>query len=137
MKGGKVYACDISDEMIAWMNKNIPAESKGSVIPVRMEETHVPLPGDTADLVFMINLHHELEDPIRILKESRRLLKPKGRVLVIDWKKEEMPEGPPLEIRVAEETIESHMLEAGFLGIRKYAALPYHYFLLGEKGAEL
>jgi SAM-dependent methyltransferase len=137
MKNGKVYACDISAEMISWMNDNLPAESKGIVIPVRMQETSVPLPDGTADLVYMINLHHELEDPQRILEESLRLLKKGGKVMVIDWKKEGTPEGPPLELRVREETIESHMRDAGFSEITKYAALPYHYFLIGKKNSAL
>lgn len=130
---GKVYACDISSEMISWMNDNLPAESRGIVIPVKMEETSVPLSGGIADLVYMINLHHELEDPGMILRESFRLLKESGKVIVIDWKKEETPEGPPLEHRVAEETIESHIRDAGFPEITKYRELPYHYFLIGKK----
>jgi len=133
MKKGKVYACDISDELLAWMNDNLPAESKGIVIPVKMEESSVPLPDGTADLVYMINLHHELEEPLRILEESRRLLNEGGKLMLIDWKKEETPEGPPIEIRVTEETIEDQMHASGFGNIKKHAVLPYHHFLIGEK----
>jgi ubiquinone/menaquinone biosynthesis C-methylase UbiE len=133
MKKGKVFACDISDELLAWMNDNLPAESKGVVVPVKMAESSVPLPDGTADLVYMINLHHELEEPLRILEESRRLLKEGGKLMIIDWKKEETLEGPPLEIRVAEETIENQMLASGFANITKHAVLPYHHFLIGGK----
>ena len=135
MKKGKVYACDISDKMLAWMDDNLPIESKGIVIPIKMEESSIPLPDDSADLVYMINLHHELEEPLKILEESRRLLKNGGKLMIIDWKKEETPEGPPLEIRVAEVTIESQMRKSGFSNINKYADLPYHHFLVGEKKA--
>ncbi len=137
MKNGKVYACDISGEMVSWMNGNLPEESKGIVIPTKMEETSVPLSAGIADLVYMINLHHELEDPVMILKESFRLLKKGGKVVVIDWKKEETPEGPPLGHRVDERTIESHVRDAGFSEIAKYKELPYHYFLIGEKNSEI
>ena len=133
MKKGKVYACDISDEMLSWMEDNLPSESKGRVIPVKMEESSVPLPDAMADLVYMINLHHEFEEPLRILEEALRLLTRGGKLLILDWKKEQTPEGPPLEIRVTEEAIESQMRKAGFRGIIKYAVLPYHYFLVGEK----
>lgn len=133
MKEGKVYACDISDEMLLWMQENLPSESKGRVIPVKMEESSVPLPDAMADLVYMINLHHELEQPQKILGEARRLLKSAGKLLIIDWKKEEMPEGPPIEIRVDEEIIASQMLGAGFRDIIRYAVLPYHHFLVGKK----
>jgi ubiquinone/menaquinone biosynthesis C-methylase UbiE len=133
MKKGKVYACDISDEMLSWLEDNLPSESKGRVIPVKMEESSVSLPDDMADLVYMINLHHELKEPLRIIEESRRLLKKGGKLLIIDWKKEQTPEGPPMEIRVTEETIDSQMLKAGFRDVIKYAVLPYHYLLVGEK----
>ena len=133
MKKGKVYACDISDELLAWMNDNLPAESKGVVIPVKMGESSVPLPDGTADLVYMINLHHELEEPLRILEESRRLLNEGGKLMIIDWKREDTPEGPPLDIRVTEKTIEDQMLASGFVNVTKHAVLPYHHFLIGEK----
>jgi len=48
----------------------------------------------------MINLYHELEDPLKMLEESRRLLKKGGKLMIIDWKKGETPEGPPLELRL-------------------------------------
>ena len=133
MKRGKVYACDISDEMLSWLEDNLPSESKGRVIPVKMEESSVPLPDDVADLVYMINLHHELEQPQRVLGEALRLLTRGGKLLIVDWKKEQTPEGPPTEIRVTEETIESQMLKAGFRDIIKYAVLLYHYLLIGKK----
>ncbi|HUO76473.1 MAG TPA: hypothetical protein VMU21_02755, partial [Thermodesulfovibrionales bacterium] len=69
----------------------------------------------------------------KILREALRLLRRGGKLLIIDWKKEQTPEGPPLEIRVTEEAIESQMLKAGFRDIVKYAVLPYHHFLVGEK----
>jgi ubiquinone/menaquinone biosynthesis C-methylase UbiE len=133
MRTGKVYACDISDELLEWMRDNLPSESKGIVIPVKMEETSVPLSDSIADCVYMINLHHELEEPLRILEESRRLLKKSGKLMIIDWKKEKTPEGPPLELRVTEETIRSQMLSRGFSDIVSHRDLLYHNFLIGEK----
>ncbi len=129
---GMVYACDISDEMFKWMNDNLPKESKGVVIPVKMDENSVPILDGTADLVYMINLHHELEEPLRIIRDSRRLLKKGGKLIIIDWKKEITPEGPPLELRVQATTIELQMRKCGFSSIHKYAVLPYHHFMIGE-----
>jgi ubiquinone/menaquinone biosynthesis C-methylase UbiE len=132
IKNGKVYACDISEKMLTWIKDNLPTESKGIVIPVKMEEGLVPLPDGIADLLYMINLHHELEEPLKMLEESRRLLKKGGKLMIIDWKKGETPEGPPLELRVKEATIESKMRKSGFSNISKYAVLPYHHFLVGK-----
>ena len=135
LKAGKVYACDISEIMIAWMENNLPLESRGVIIPLKMTESSVPLPDGIADLVYMINLHHELEEPVMVINESLRLLQDGGELMIIDWKKEETPEGPPLSIRVTAETIERQMLACGFTNIRKHDILPYHNFLVGQKSS--
>jgi ubiquinone/menaquinone biosynthesis C-methylase UbiE len=133
LKGGKVYACDVSETMLEWMEKNLPQETKGIVIPLKMKESSVPLSNCIADLVYMINLHHELEEPERVVREAFRLLKHGGKLMIIDWKKEEMPEGPPLSIRVTEGTIREHVRKAGFIGITTYNVLRLHNFVVGQK----
>lgn len=133
MPGGKVYACDISDIMVRWMNENLPTDVRGVVEPLMMEETKVPLDSGIADLVYMINLHHELESPAAIMSESLRLLKKGGKLMIIDWKKEETPEGPPLEIRVTRDAIISDMGAAGFRNITSHAVLQYNHFVVGER----
>jgi ubiquinone/menaquinone biosynthesis C-methylase UbiE len=133
MNGGRMYACDVSDIMVEWMKDNLPLKQKDSVIPLKMEESSVPLPDGAADLVYMINLHHELDEPEKITREAYRLLGKGGRLAVIDWKKTDTPEGPPLSIRVTVETIEDHMRSAGFLQIKDHSILAFHSFVTGTK----
>ncbi|MEW6117744.1 MAG: class I SAM-dependent methyltransferase [Nitrospirota bacterium] len=133
MKKGKVYACDISDIMIEWMKENLPPAYDGRVIPLKMGESAVPLRDGIADMVLMINLHHELEEPAKIIAEAYRLLGGGGKLMIIDWKKEETPHGPPVSIRVEEETILSQMKQGGFSNITSHKILPYHNVVVGEK----
>lgn len=129
LKGAKVYACDISDTMLQWMRDNI---KQSEIIPTKMEESSVPLADGIADLVYTINLHHELDEPLKIMAVCKRLLRPGGKLAVIDWKDSETPEGPPIGIRVSEAQIESQMLKCGFTDIVKHAMLPYHHFVVGS-----
>lgn len=133
MEHGKVYACDISDAMLDWMKNNLPDELKGIVIPTKMEDSSVPLPDGIADMVYMINLHHELDEPAKIASEAYRLLKKGGKLMILDWKKEETPEGPPVSIRVTAEDISADMNKGGFLNIARHNVLRYHHFMVGEK----
>ncbi|MDA8168760.1 MAG: class I SAM-dependent methyltransferase [Nitrospiraceae bacterium] len=130
---GKMYACDISDAMIDWMNENLPADARDSVVPVKMEESSVPLPDGMADLVYMINLHHELYEPEKVIAECHRLLKGGGNLMIIDWKKSETPYGPPVSIRVDADTIAAQMQKGGFSGVKVHGVLPYHSFVVGTK----
>ncbi|WP_462269990.1 class I SAM-dependent methyltransferase [Desulfobacter sp.] len=110
---GKVYACDISETMVAWMRQNI-CNTHPDVIPVKMEESSVDLPDGEADLVFMIALHHELHEPAKMLVECGRLLKPGGKILIMDWKKSEMNQGPPISIRCDVSDVKQQLVHAEF-----------------------
>lgn len=133
MRSGKIYACDTAPEMVAYMQEHIGPTHKSRIVPVQSEETRIPLPTGLADLVYMINLHHELDAPDLLLAETRRLLKTGARVLIVDWKPEETPEGPPLSIRVPPAVVTEQLKRAGFSHQPAPDPLPFHYICLGRK----
>ncbi len=128
----KLYACDISDVMLAWLQQNV-CPSYPTIVPVKMAAQAVPLPDQVADLVYMINLHHELDEPVDLLRECRRLLKDGGKLLIADWKKQEMAEGPPAEIRCLPEEVKSDVEQAGFRNGIVHEELVKHFLLVAEK----
>ena len=132
MDRGKAYACDTAPEMIEWMNVNILPENP-FIETVLLKDETLPLPEDTADLVFMINLHHELDSPVKTLKESLRVLKTGGKILIIDWKKIEMSEGPPVEHRIRDKTVKEQLQRAGFSCISTDTSLEKHYLITAQK----
>lgn len=130
MRNGVVYACDISEEMLAMLKNELGDAVVKNVTPVKMDEVGVPLPDGIADGVLMQNLHHEFDNAVDNLKECRRLLKPGGIVAVIDWKPMETEGGPPLEIRVDAKKIEKDMANAGFNEVKSLDVFPYHNFII-------
>ncbi len=113
----KIYACDISSTMIEWMQQNV-VPAYPAIIPLEMQENQVPLQDQVADLILMVNLHHELEDPGLMLAECRRLLRGEGGIAICDWKKEEMDSGPPGSIRLSSQQVKKQLKQAGFEEIR-------------------
>ncbi|MFO7977245.1 MAG: class I SAM-dependent methyltransferase, partial [Bacteroidales bacterium] len=109
----RIYACDISATMIEWMQENV-VPAYPDITPLEMHENKVPLQDQVADLILMVNLHHELEDPALMLAECRRLLREGGRIAICDWKKEEMDSGPPATIRISARQVEKQLEQAGF-----------------------
>lgn len=127
-----IYACDISATMLDWIEENIVPRYP-SIYPVKSEEARLPLGDEIADLVFSINLHHELESPSQILEEAFRILKVGGKALVIDWKKQDMAEGPPTHIRCVAEEVGRQMEKAGLKHIQISNKLEKHFFVIGQK----
>ncbi len=134
VKNGKIIACDISDSMIQWMKTNISPQYP-NIVPLAMTESAVPLEDGIADLVYMINLHHELDNPQAILAESFRILKDIGTICIVDWKKEEMSEGPPQHIRYVPEQVKDQLVNTDFQNIHVYTEMSKHFFVVAEKGS--
>ncbi|MGA9537072.1 MAG: class I SAM-dependent methyltransferase [Desulfobacterales bacterium] len=132
LKPSSMYACDISDIMINWVNENVLPKHP-HIIPVKSEEHFVPLDDKIADLVFMINLHHELDNPLQTVEESYRILKPGGEIFIVDWKKEDMPEGPPEKIRSLPEQVKNELIKSGFSDVKIFNKLPKHFLVVGKK----
>lgn len=130
IKEGIIYACDSSDVMIQWMQENITDKN---IMPLKCSEASVELPDCVADLVYMINVHHEILEPEKFLDETRRLLKTGGKIVIIDWKAEEMKDGPPLDIRISDKIMIEQLLKTGFINIVNNNILPLHSFITGQK----
>ncbi|MFT5701395.1 MAG: ubiquinone/menaquinone biosynthesis C-methylase UbiE [Desulforhopalus sp.] len=127
-----MYACDVSETMITWIGENVVPEHP-AIIPVKTEGVIVPLEDGIADVVFMINLHHELDDPLSVMDEVFRILRPGGKVLVVDWKKKDMDEGPPADIRYLPHVVEEQLTRNGFNTVFSTDELEKHFIVIGTK----
>ncbi len=84
--------------------------------------------------MLIVDTYHEIEDPVPLLRNIARSLKPQGRVGVIDFKKDGLGPGPPIDERVDPETIVRDAEAAGLRLVRRETFLPYQFFLvLGRK----
>lgn len=128
----QVYALDIADEMIEWMEEHLVADYPG-VKPMKMEESSVPLSDRIADGIIMINLHHEFHEPDTFLQECYRLLNNKGKMAIVDWAKKETEHGPPVSKRYSISVIINQLKKAGFQNVESYEELPSHFLILAEK----
>lgn len=129
----RVYAADNHPAMVEWM-KEYRAPSVGErFVPVLSSEESVPLPDGTADLVVMINLHHELVSPSAIYAEAARLLKPGGQVLVADWAPGAEGGGPPQAVRSGAEDILGVLVNAGFVDGATHDGLTKHSLITARR----
>jgi SAM-dependent methyltransferase len=131
----EVYAADIEPVMIRWMFQHRPAALSGRLHPILAEETSVPLPTGDADLVVMINVHHELADAKASYREALRLLKIGGTLLLADWRPGDTGKGPPQAVRQSAQQISEILASVGFFEIAEHDGLPKHTLLTARKAA--
>jgi SAM-dependent methyltransferase len=130
-----VFAVDMHPAMVGWMIEHMPPELRDRIHPLLSGEDAVPLPTGEADLVVMINLHHELPEPLLNYREAMRLLRIGGTLLVADWKPGDATHGPPEHCRASAEQIFAVVSAVGFGEVRLHEGLPHHTLLTACKPA--
>lgn len=131
--GATVFAVDMEPRALRWIREHRPEVATGRIVPVASSEIHVPLDDGMADLVTMLNLHHELAEPDVMYREAHRLLRCGGHLLVVDWAPVESPKGPPLHVRIGGNDAVAHVTAAGFCDAEAHEGLPYHWLVTAEK----
>jgi len=100
LTSGTVYALDISDDMLSIIARKAAQAGADNVRCVKVTETGFNLPPGVADLVLMCSMLHGMPDKPRFLSDAAALLKPEGRIAVIEFHYRETPMGPPVPRRL-------------------------------------
>ncbi len=112
---GIVYALDAQDQMLQWIAAKIDKAGLTNIVLVHADATTTTLPQSSCDLYLTANVWHELEDREAVLAEARRVLKPAGRIAILDWRPDvERVAGPPLEHRIDSDDVQEELRKSGF-----------------------
>ena len=124
---GQVYAFDVQHEMIARVAERAATAGLDNVQAMLSKEAELPIPDEAVDVALLANVLHESPDRVKFLAEIGRTLRPGGVLGVVDWRKEEMPMGPPLADRLSTDQVETDLRAAGFEVEGPFTAGPRHY----------
>ncbi len=127
---GRVYAVDISPDMIRHLNRRVRDAGIRNVVPVLADPDDPLLPDASVDRFVIVDTWHHVEDQATYLALLKRMLKPGGQVVHIDFQKRELPVGPPPGMKIAREDLVKQMEAAGFKLAAEHSFLPYQYFLV-------
>ena len=127
---GRVYATDIQPEMLTLLKKKVDADKFANIELVLGTETDTRLPDGAIDLAVMVDVYHELSQPQAFLKSVRRALKKNGRLVLIEFRKEDprvpIREEHKMSIAEARQELEAE----GFTFDRVIDVLPWQHILI-------
>jgi ubiquinone/menaquinone biosynthesis C-methylase UbiE len=127
---GKVYAIDIQEEVLKHLKLNTHDHHLGTI---EMIWGNIEKRGGTTlrdvsvDAVILANTLFQIESRATLLQEILRILKPGGKVLVVDWTGSHGGIGPLPEQVVPQAAAEALFLDAGFNTVTSFEAGPHHY----------
>ena len=132
---GMVYAFDIEPELVALVDRKARAAGLANVrAQVRdFVQDGTGLAPASIDHAMVYNLLH-IEEPVPLLREAYRILRPGGSMSIIHWNYDpSTPRGPSMHIRPRPEQCRAWSEVAGFVFVRNQdlsECCQFHYGLL-------
>ncbi|XKT75114.1 MAG: class I SAM-dependent methyltransferase [Patescibacteria group bacterium UBA2103] len=135
---GRVYALDVQEDVLKALKREAVEHGFSNITTVWGDievQFGTKLKAETADAVILGNVLFQIEDTNAALTEIRRILKPGGKVLVVDWAGSYGNIGPRQENVIEEYKAERLFLDMGFHKEKAFRAGPHHYALVFKKPA--
>jgi SAM-dependent methyltransferase len=127
---GRVFANDVQPQMLNILSRRLNDSRITNVTLIEGTFDDPKLPPASVDLALMVDVYHELSQPQSILRHLRESLKAGGRLVLLEYRKEDptVPIKPEHKMSVAEAKME---VEAeGFTLSRVDEALPRQHILI-------
>ncbi|MDO8668304.1 MAG: class I SAM-dependent methyltransferase [bacterium] len=135
-KKGVVYAVDILRTTLETINKRVRAENLANIKTIWSNLEifgATKIEAGSLDVAMLINTLHQSHKRMEIIRESVRLIKKGGRLLVVEWKNIAAPFGPPPEERVEKDLVDNWAKKMGLSSDEEFEAGQYHYGLIYVK----
>jgi len=130
---GRVLAIDIEPKMLEVIAERAGREHVTNIATVRSSERDPNLAPHSVDLLFMVDVYHELEYPYEVMRKVREALKPGGRVALVEYRAED----PQVQIKpvhkMSEAQVRREMQAAGFRHVTTVRMLPLQHLILFER----
>ncbi|MCC5466296.1 class I SAM-dependent methyltransferase [Pelosinus baikalensis] len=133
---GKIYAMDISTEMLSEVHVRATENNVGNIEIVKTVENSLIVDDESVTYAFICNVLHETNDLNSFLQEVKRILAWDGKVAIIEWKKQESHMGPPISHRIAEAELIETLKHMEFQDISKIDLGDEFYGIIGKKQRE-
>lgn len=133
---GLVYAVDILRAALKGVEANTKLLGINNIKTVWSDlEIYgaTKIPAESLDFALLINILFQTKEDEKIIKEAVRLIKPGGKLVICDWKKNGAPFGPPVGERPAPEQLKQILSDLGLILEKEIEAGPYHFALIFKK----
>ena len=129
---GVVYAVDLWEEGLASLKERAAREGRVNLKPLVAPAGQVPVESNSVDVGLMATVLHDLVEAgtaAGALAELARVIKPGGRLAIVEFDKIDGPPGPPRHIRLDPAEVEALVAPYGFARQQTVKLGSYNYLI--------
>jgi len=130
---GKVYAVDIQPRMLELLTRRLRSDGIQNVIPVLSTEDDPKLPPQSQDLILLVDVYHEFARPQIMLRRMREALKDDGRLVLLEFRKEDESVPIRLEHKMSIAEVKAELEPEGFRIEKVLDVLPWQHIFVCKK----
>ena len=134
---GKVFAVDVQKKALSEINSNIKLHGLRNVETVWANVEKVgslKIKDNSVDISLLIHILHQSKMRKNIFEETRRITKKEGKIVIVEWRKEDISMGSSMELRLDRDELLKEVEKAGLKHIKDLKVDNHHYgFLMQNK----
>ena len=130
---GVVYAVDIQQEMLDLLTNKLAAEKIFNVKPVLGTETDPKLPPAKVDLILLVDVYHEFDQPFEMAQAMTRALTPGGRLVFVEFRGEDPNVPIKLVHKMTEAQVRKEMSSLPLEWVETIKTLPMQHVIVFRK----
>ena len=130
---GKVYANDLQPEMLRRLRENAAKAGITNIETVEGEVADPKLPHGQMDLVLLVDVYHEFSKPREMLDRIREALKPDGRLVLLEYRKEDPNVPIREEHKMSVAQVKAELEPQGLVMSQVIETLPRQHILILKK----
>jgi len=134
---GKVLATDIQPEMLRMLQTNAREAGVTNIKPIRSTQNDPRLPEGSVDLILMVDVYHECTTPEITLQGLFKALKPRGRLVLVEFRGEDPDVPIKPEHKMTLDQVRREVEPQGFVFKESLEFLPWQHLIIFEKPAEV
>lgn len=130
---GKVYAVDISPQMIGIVRSKMAQQKVTNIEPVQSTISQTKLSPNSIDAALIVDAYHEFSHPLEMATSILESLKPGGKLVLIEYRLEDPNVPIKLLHKMTEKQAKKEMKVAGFKWEKTLKMLPQQHFMIFRK----
>jgi ubiquinone/menaquinone biosynthesis C-methylase UbiE len=131
---GKVVATDLQPGMLDLLRARVARERLTNVELVQGRADDPVLPEKTFDLLLMVDVYHELAAPQAFVRKLKTALKPGGRLVLIEFRREDPRVPIREEHKMSVSQVRDELAADGFRIERVLDVLPWQHIIVLRPG---